>query len=233
MGRPMLSDRCPVCLSVCLSVGLSVLSVTLVHSGQTVGRIKIKLGKQVGLGSGHIVLDGHPAPLPQRGTVPQFSVHFYCGQTAGCIKMPLGMEVRLGPDNFVLDGDHVPHPQKWGEPPKFSAHVYYGKTARWIKMTLGMEVNLNQGDFVFDGDPAPSPKTEAEPPSPMFGTFILWPNGWMHQDVTWYGDRSQPRGLYWMRTQPPSVKRGEAPNFRHMFIAAKRLHGSRCHLVRR
>ena len=64
----MLSDRCP---SVCLSV-LCVLSVTLVHCGQTVGRIKIKLDMQVGLGPGHIVLDGDPAPPPQGGTAPNF-----------------------------------------------------------------------------------------------------------------------------------------------------------------
>ena len=30
--------------------------------GQTVRRIKIPLGKEVGLGPGHIVLDGDPAP---------------------------------------------------------------------------------------------------------------------------------------------------------------------------
>ena len=52
--RPMLSDSRPV-LSVCLSV-------TLVHCGQTVGRIKMKLDMQVGLGHGHTVLDGDPAP---------------------------------------------------------------------------------------------------------------------------------------------------------------------------
>jgi len=46
----MISDRCPV-----LS-GLSVLSETLVYSGQMVERIKIKLGTQVGLGPGHNVL---------------------------------------------------------------------------------------------------------------------------------------------------------------------------------
>ena len=57
----MLSDRC---LSVCLSV----LSVTFVHCGQTVGRIKIKLGMQVGVGPGHVVLDGDQAPPPQRRT---------------------------------------------------------------------------------------------------------------------------------------------------------------------
>jgi len=43
---------------------LSCLSVTFVHCGQTVGRIKMKLSMQVGLGPGHIVLGWHPAPLP-------------------------------------------------------------------------------------------------------------------------------------------------------------------------
>jgi len=53
-----------VCLSVC-PVICPVLSVTLVYCGQTVGRIKMKLGRQAGLGSGHIVLDGDPAPPPE------------------------------------------------------------------------------------------------------------------------------------------------------------------------
>jgi len=35
-----------------------------VHCGQTVGRIKMKLGMQVGLGPGHIVLDRDPAAPP-------------------------------------------------------------------------------------------------------------------------------------------------------------------------
>jgi len=44
----MLSDRC---LYVCLPVlSCTVLSVTLVYCGQTVGRITMKLGMQVGLG---------------------------------------------------------------------------------------------------------------------------------------------------------------------------------------
>ena len=48
-------------------VCLSVLSVTLVYCGQTVAWIKMKLGKQVGLGPGHIVLDGNPAPPLPKG----------------------------------------------------------------------------------------------------------------------------------------------------------------------
>jgi len=51
-------------LSVCLSC--PVLSVTLVYCGQMVGWIKVKLGLQVGLSPGHIVLDGDPAPPPKK-----------------------------------------------------------------------------------------------------------------------------------------------------------------------
>jgi len=40
------------------------------------------LGMEVGLGPGHIVLDGDPTPHLE-GHSPQFSAHIYCGQTAG------------------------------------------------------------------------------------------------------------------------------------------------------
>ena len=49
-----------------------VLSVTLVHCGQMVGWIKMKLGMEVGLSPDHILLGRDPAPLPQRGTAPNF-----------------------------------------------------------------------------------------------------------------------------------------------------------------
>jgi len=74
---------------------VSCLSVTLVYCGQTVGWINMKLCMQVGLGPGHIVLDGDPATPPQRDTAPQFSAHICSRQMARWIKMPLGMEVRL------------------------------------------------------------------------------------------------------------------------------------------
>ena len=41
-----------------------------VYCGQTVGRIKTKLGMQVALDPGNIVLDGDPAPFPQKGAEP-------------------------------------------------------------------------------------------------------------------------------------------------------------------
>jgi len=110
----MLSDRC---LSVCPVC--PVLSVTLVYCGQTVEWINIKLGMQVGLGPGHIVLDGDPAPHPQRGTASNFWP-VCCGQTAGWIKMSLGTEVGLGPSHIVLDG-RPRFRQKGHSPPIFGA----------------------------------------------------------------------------------------------------------------
>jgi len=40
------------------------------------------LGTKVGLGPGHIVLDGDPAPpLSKKRAHPEFSAHVSCGQT--------------------------------------------------------------------------------------------------------------------------------------------------------
>ena len=62
----------------------------------------MKLGKQIGFGYGHTVLDGNPPPPPLKGHSPQFSAHICCGQMTAWIKMPLGMELGLGPGDFVL-----------------------------------------------------------------------------------------------------------------------------------
>ena len=62
-----------------------------------VGCIKMKLHMQVGLGPGHIVLDGDPAPLPQRGTAP---LNFRPISVAA--KISLGMELDLGTGDFVF-----------------------------------------------------------------------------------------------------------------------------------
>ena len=63
--RHMLQDRC-----------LSCLSVTLVYCGQTVGWIRMPLGTEVGLGPGHIVLDGYLAPPRKGAQQPLTSAHF-------------------------------------------------------------------------------------------------------------------------------------------------------------
>jgi len=55
-------------------------------------------------------------------------------------------------------------------------------------MKLGMQEDLGPGDIVLDTDPAP-PKGEQQPP--LFGPCLLWANGWIDQDATWYGGRPQ------------------------------------------
>jgi len=59
-------------------------------------------------------------------------------------------------------------------------------------MLLGTEVGLGPDDIVLDGDAA-TPRKKGTPPLPIFGPCLLWPNGWMDQDATWYGDKPRPR----------------------------------------
>ena len=136
---------------------------------------------------------------------------------------------------FVSWRPRSPSPKGAQTSPQFSAHICCGQMAAWIKMSLGMELGLCPGNFVLDGDPAlHSPKRDRTP-SPIFGPFVLWPNGCMHQDATWYGGRPQPRRLVFDGDPAAALpqKWGGAPNFLPMSIAAKRLHESRSHLVRR
>jgi len=82
-------------------------------------------------------------------------------------------------------GTQLPLTKKGAKPPpQYSAHVYCGQTAGWIKMTLGMKAGLGPGHIVLDGDPAPLPKIKKGPEPPIFGQFLLRPNGWMDQDAT-------------------------------------------------
>ena len=207
-----------VCLSVCLSV-------TLVYCGQTVGWIRMKPGVQIGLGPGHIVLDGDPAPPPPKGHSPQFSAHICCGQLAGWIKMPLCTEVGLGSGDFVLHGDpSAPFPQKVTVP-QFSAHVYCGQTAGWIKVALGMEVGLGPGNIVLDGEPAPLPQIGGR--APRFSAHLLSPNGSMDEDATWYGSRPRPHCI---RRGPSSARNEHSsfPSFRPVSMVATVAHLSYC-----
>jgi len=44
---------------------------------------------------------------------------------------------------------------------------------------------------LLDGDPAPAPQEGGT--VPQFSAHVLWQNGWMDQDATWYGGRPRPR----------------------------------------
>jgi len=55
-------------------------------------------------------------------------------------------------------------------------------------MKLGLQVGLGTSHIVLDGDPAPPPKGHTGT-APNFRPCLLWPNGWMDQDATWYEGR--------------------------------------------
>ena len=102
-----------------------------------------------------------------------------------------------------------PSPTRGRSPQIFSAHVYCGQTAGWIKMPLCTKVGLSPGDSVLDGDPAPTPK--GAEPHIIFGPRLLWSNGCIDQDATWYGGRLQPRRLC-VRWDPAPTPKGAEPH---------------------
>ena len=125
---------------------------------------------EVGLGPGHIVLDGDSASLPKKGAEPppQFSAH-------GWIKMALDVEVGLGPGDFVLGG--VPAtPRTEGTPTTtlFLAHVYCGQTARWMKTPLCTEVDLSPGHIVLDRSQLCAKRAQQ---SPIFSARVYCGHG--------------------------------------------------------
>jgi len=85
----MISDRC--------------LSVTVLYCGQTVRWIKVKLGTVAGLGTGHIALDGDPAPnfrlmstVAKRSPISAITEHLLrlvCRPNGYCLPSSVNMHV--------------------------------------------------------------------------------------------------------------------------------------------
>jgi len=96
----------------------------------------MSLGMELGLGSGDFVLDGDPAPPPQKsGRSPtNFRPMFIVVKRLDGSRCTWHGD-RPQPRQFVLYGDPALLSQKGAEPPpQFSAHFYCGQTVGWIKM---------------------------------------------------------------------------------------------------
>ena len=102
----------------------------------------MKLGLQVGLG--HIVLDGNPAPLTERGTAaPTFKIYGrrHCLHPHNPWSMSIVAKWLDGPDEIwhggrPLNGNPTPFPKGAQPPPQIFGHVCCGQTAGWVKMQL-------------------------------------------------------------------------------------------------
>ena len=202
-----------------------------VYCHQTAGCIKMPLGMEVGLSPGDLVMGTQPPPKKGAEPPPQILAHFYCAKTAGChlygaSPQARGLCVRLGTQ---------PPPKKGAEPPQ----NFFGPSLLWPNGLMDPDGTWQRGRpqprrLCVRWGPSLLPKKGSEPPPQFSAKCLLCPNGWMYDDAIWYGGRPKPRGLC-VRWGPslPSPKRGRTslPNFRPMSIVAKRLGGSRWHLV--
>ena len=109
----------------------------------------------------------------------------------------------------------------------FVCLVYCGQTVGWIKVKLGMEVGRGPGHIVRWGPSPPKGGT-----TPQFSVHIYCGQtaGWIKRPLSTEVGLG-PGGVV-LHGDPDSPKGGTVPNFRPMSILAKRLDGSRCHLVR-
>jgi len=124
--------------------------------------------------------------------------------------MPLGIEIRLA-----------------------MAHcVCCGQMGGWIKMPLGTKVGLGQGDIVLDGDPTPPKRGH----SVQFSAHVRCGQtaGWIKMPLGMEVGFGPADFVLDADPAPPEKKGTTPPNyFWPKSIAAKRLDGSRCHLVLR
>jgi len=74
-------------------------------------------------------------------------------------------------------------------------------------LNCGQTVGLIKMPLALDGAPGLRLKKGGGRSLPVFGPCMLWPNGWMDQDVTWYRGRPRSR-WHCVRSGPSSSLKG-------------------------
>ena len=177
---------------------------------------------------------------------PPISAHVYCGQTAAWIKMPLGTKVGLGPDDIVLDGDPAPPSPKRGQSPS----PIFGPCLLWPNCWMDQDGTWHGGGPWYRlhctrWGPS-SPPQKGGRAFPQFSAHFVCLSGCLSVTLVYCG---QTVGRIKMKlgiqvglgpdhivlggdpSPPPLKGHSPPPNFRPISVAAKWLHGSRCHLV--
>jgi len=122
---------------------------------------------------------GPSSPSSEMGTAPLLFCLCLLWPNGWMEQDAAGTEVGLDQATLCYMRTQLPR-GKGHSSPHFSAHAYCGQMAGWIRIPLGTEVGL--------------------------GPCLLWPNGWMDQDTTWYGSRPRPR-RHCVRCGPSSPPR--------------------------
>jgi len=126
------------------------------------GWIKMPLAMEVLLDSGHIVLDGDPAPFPQKGAQsPIFGPWLWCPK-GRMNQDATWMEVGLDPsEHCVRWRPSSPLPKKGAEPPIFGPRLLWPNG--WMDQGAIWYEGLGPGRIVLHGDPTPSLKMGTAP----------------------------------------------------------------------
>jgi len=129
--------------------------------------------------------------------------------------MPLRTEVGLVPRDIALDGTHLS--QGGDSSPHFGpcivAKQLDGSTCHLARRPWPRQ------DYVRWGHSCLTKKGGQSPP--IFGPCLLWTNGWIDQDATWYWGRLWP-WRHCVRRGPSSPIRCTVPNFSCLSVVAKR-----------
>ena len=108
-------------------------------------------------------------------------------------KMQLGMEIGLSPRRRCVRWGPNRFPKKGRSPLPKNRPMFVAKRLDGSRWHSAWSQASAQATLCWMGTPGtPSPKRGRSSPSPIFSPFLLWPNGWMHQNATWYGGRLSP-----------------------------------------
>jgi len=147
-----------------------------VNCGRTAGWTEMLLAMEVGLGPGHIVLDGDPAIPSKKGDSPHFSPMSVEAKRLDGSRCHLLWRWASAQATFFTWGHSCPH-KKGHSSPQFRGlwtqacvrinrgPCYCGQTAGWTRIALGTEVGLGPGDTVLHGDPGSMKRAHQSPNS--------------------------------------------------------------------
>jgi len=139
--------------------------------------------------------------------------------------MALGMEVGLRPGHIVLDRDPAPPSDKRGTAPSFWPMSIVAKRlyASGYHLVRRYRPQPRRHCVRWESSCSPFPIV-AQPP--IIGSCLLWSNGWMDEDGTWYteGDLGPGHIVLDGDLAPHRERAQQPPSFRPMSIVATVAH---------